>query len=124
QTLIRKPFTEQNIFDTLSQHLGVRYLYSTDSSAHVAPLNTSGSMSASATTPATAELTRADLAATMPRDWINTLHTAAAVLDADSCLKLIKQVPDDAIINTLTDLVHNFRFDILLELSQSLETSG
>ncbi|MEO0458637.1 MAG: hypothetical protein AAF152_18950, partial [Cyanobacteria bacterium P01_A01_bin.114] len=82
------------------------------SSQHLDPISTT-----------IAEISVERLEATMSSDWISHLHTAAAVLDAESCLKLIKHVPDDAVALALTDLVNNFRFDILLELSQSMETS-
>ncbi|MEO0459155.1 MAG: response regulator [Cyanobacteria bacterium P01_A01_bin.114] len=120
-TLIRKPFTEQDIFNALSQHLGVCYLYS-DVSASSPPLTVS-SQGLDPVSTAIAEISVERLEATMSNDWISHLHTAAAVLDAESCLKLIKHVPDDAVALALTDLVNNFRFDILLELSQSMEIS-
>ncbi|NET40377.1 MAG: hypothetical protein F6K19_52010, partial [Cyanothece sp. SIO1E1] len=57
----------------------------------------------------------------MPTEWVNQLHQAATQLDENKMLSLIEQMNegDDAIATTLLELVNNFRFDKIVELTRS-----
>ncbi|AFZ18611.1 PAS domain S-box protein [Allocoleopsis franciscana] len=105
---VLKPFRAEIIFEKISQHLGVCYLYehrdSTFSSQSVVPQP-----------PLTPEAL-----AVMPADWIVQLHQAARSLDAELMYKLIAQIPEShhSLAIALTDLIDDFRFDRMMELTQ------
>ena len=109
---VRKPFREDEIFDMLSKHLGVRFVYEEiergdrEEGAGIAARG----------------LTAADVAA-MPADWVAELYQAATQLDADVILDLLDQVRDQnaPLADGLAKLVHNFRFDTILTLTQPAE---
>ncbi|HEY9610646.1 PAS domain S-box protein [Allocoleopsis sp.] len=106
---VLKPFREEIIFEKVAQHLGVCYLYgdrtSTYSSQPVA--------SYLQVTP--------ELLAVMSADWIAQLHQAARSLDAELMNRLIEQIPESyhPLAITLTDLINDFRFDRIMELTQT-----
>ena len=56
----------------------------------------------------------------MPREWIAKLHAAALMVDDQEVIDLIQEIPDTEknLANALTNLVDNFRMDIILELTQ------
>jgi two-component system sensor histidine kinase/response regulator len=56
----------------------------------------------------------------MPAEWIVSLHQAALAVDADRILELIEQIPQThlALAEGLTELVHHFCFDEILELTE------
>ncbi len=60
----------------------------------------------------------AELLKVMPVDWLAELHLTAARLNSDKCLQLIQQIPADQapLAQALTDLVDEFRFDVLMGL--------
>jgi len=106
---VLKPFREEIIFEKVAQHLGVCYLYedrtSTYSSQPVASY---------------LQVTPEQLAV-MPADWITRLHQAARSLDAELMNRLIKQIPESnySLAIALSDLINNFRFDRIMELTQT-----
>ncbi|MBF2074399.1 MAG: PAS domain S-box protein [Synechococcales cyanobacterium C42_A2020_086] len=55
----------------------------------------------------------------MPLSWQHALHQAAIQLDASACLELIRELPAESepTFNALTELVQDFRFDLLLQLT-------
>lgn len=57
---------------------------------------------------------------TLPSEWKIRLHRAALRLDSEQCLQLIGQLPSDNsfLSQTLTALVDNFQFDVLIALTQ------
>jgi hypothetical protein len=64
-------------------------------------------------------LTTEDLSV-MPTDWVVELHRAALCVDDNRILELIEEIPETEanLANTLTDLVDNFRIDIIIDLTQ------
>ena len=64
----------------------------------------------------------ADDLAVMPAAWVAELHQAAIEVDSDRIVQLIEQIPDChvALIEGLTHWVHNFCFDEIIELIESL----
>jgi PAS domain S-box-containing protein len=104
---ISKPFRENEIFERLAKHLGVRYLYEEppqidrDSSLLHAPL------------------TREDLA-TMPRAWVQQLNQAARTCCEERIFQLLEEIPAEqaTLLQTLTELAYNFNYDELIELTQ------
>jgi two-component system, sensor histidine kinase and response regulator len=105
---ICKPFREEVLFEKIAAHLKVRYIYEEEKS----------STSVSALIPPKV-LTAEDLSV-MPIDWLVNLYQAAICVDDSGILELIKQIPESeaTLAKALTDLVENFRIDIIIDLTQ------
>jgi signal transduction histidine kinase/FixJ family two-component response regulator len=106
---VRKPFREEEIFDMLVKHLGVRFVYD-EAGAATAVAQIEG---------AEAPLTPEALAA-LPAEWTAKLNQAATQLDADVILEMLDQIREQnpSLTDALTRLVHDYRFDILMKLTQ------
>ncbi|MEG4206161.1 response regulator [Microcoleus sp. Pol7_A1] len=106
--LICKPFREEVLFEKIAHHLNLRYIYEEENSS---TSFSSGTLLKS--------LTAEDLSV-MPIDWVVELHRAALCVDDNRILELIDQIPETEanLANTLTDLVDNFRIDIIIDLTQ------
>ena len=106
--LICKPFREEVLFEKIAHHLNLRYIYEEENS------------STSACAPTLLKsLTTEDLSV-MPTDWVVDLYRAALCVDDNRILGLIEQIPETEanLANALTDLVDNFRIDIIIDLTQ------
>ncbi len=101
---VRKPFREEEIFDTLAKHLGVRFVY--EEAAE--PIGVTAEA-------AEGMLTTEALVA-LPADWVTSLHHAATRLDAELILDLLDQIREKngPLADALESLVHDFRFDAIL----------
>jgi two-component system, sensor histidine kinase and response regulator len=107
--LICKPFREEVLFEKIAHHLNLRYIYEEENS------------STSFCAPMLKSLTTEDLSV-MPTDWVVELHRSALCVDDNRILELIEQIPETEanLANALTDLVDNFRIDIIIDLTQLL----
>lgn len=110
---VRKPFQEAVLFEAMAQHLGVRYLYQQEleSESAIAPSdnqNLSFSIDASSLL-------------VMPREWVVQLNHAALALNHLQVMALIKQIPkiNKKLADSLTNLVDNFRLDIIIDLTET-----
>ncbi|MBN1873061.1 MAG: GAF domain-containing protein [Anaerolineae bacterium] len=105
---IRKPFREQELFQKLEKHLGIRFIYE-----DIPSLPTEG---IEESTFIESVLTGESLAA-LPVDWVTHLYEATIQADIEIVLELLEQLTDEGrqLATVLTNLVHNFRFDIILE---------
>ncbi|MEG3876256.1 PAS domain S-box protein [Microcoleus sp. herbarium7] len=106
--LICKPFREEVLFEKIANHLNLRYIYEEENS----------STAFCAPTPLKS-LTAEDLSV-MPADWVVDLYGAALCVDDNRILELIEQIPETEanLAKALTDLVDNFRIDIIIDLTQ------
>jgi CheY-like chemotaxis protein len=106
---VRKPFQEAIIFQKIQQYLEVEYVYETRNSELGQVAN------------ANSELTVEELSV-MPLDWIQKLNQAAAQVNNSQILALIKQIPaqNSGIADKIDLIVHNFRCDQLLTLTEAL----
>ncbi|MDV3353200.1 ATP-binding protein [Leptothoe sp. LEGE 181152] len=113
---VRKPFREQNLFEKLEQHLGVRYLYEGDE-----PDKSEESVNVNSTSVAVNEPIDKQIAA-MPRDWLIKLHEASIQLDREAVSQLLQQVVDDhgALVNELQTWVNSFRFDKITDYTADI----
>jgi two-component system sensor histidine kinase/response regulator len=116
--LVRKPFREQVIFDTIAAHLGVEYIYA---DIHDDKTNNHGSENE--------HLQIAEISnylKLMPVQWVAQLHQAAIEVDADSILQLIKQIPptQEQLANGIEDLVRCFCFDEIIDLVDQMSIVG
>jgi two-component system sensor histidine kinase/response regulator len=101
-----KPFRTEVLLEKIAKYLGTRYIYEDKSllmSEHSPAL----------------PLTSEDLKV-MPKAWLKKLHRAAAAVDDQSVMELVEEIPENYInlINSLLDLVDNFRLDIIFKLTE------
>lgn len=101
---VRKPFRSEVIFETIAQHLGVRYCYAAEP----------GSLSISATSVLKpSDMLDIDQLDHMPSAWLTQLHQAAIRVDAEAIEQLIEQIPESQadLAKALTSLVDQFQFE-------------
>ncbi len=105
---LRKPFTEQTIFDALAKHLGVKYIFAQTSS----PALDRAAESA---------LTPQDLTC-MSGEWITQIYAAALEANTHLVLELLGEIPktEPRLIHSLTKLARQFEFEQLVELAEPL----
>jgi PAS domain S-box-containing protein len=115
---IRKPFREEEIFEKLTRHLGVRFVYEEIGARG----NGRDERPDLAKAPAAAGLSPADMA-TLPAVWVAKLRQAATQLDSDISLNLIDQIrkQNASMADALAALVRDFRFDVIMALTKPLE---
>uniref|UniRef100_B8HL56 Circadian input-output histidine kinase CikA n=1 Tax=Cyanothece sp. (strain PCC 7425 / ATCC 29141) TaxID=395961 RepID=B8HL56_CYAP4 len=109
-----KPFQEQIIFERMASYLGLRYLYAGETLPERLQAKTADRI-------IDRELTRTDLEQ-MPIEWIKALHQSALQADADQIRQLIQQIqnPNDPLAKRLTELIENFCFDEMMDLTEPL----
>jgi signal transduction histidine kinase/CheY-like chemotaxis protein len=106
----RKPFRATTIFDKLTKHLGVRYIYEAKQPTPSKPIATALSEE------------EAKLALeTLPQTWRNQLQEAANHLDDEGILQLIAEIEPQhpQLARTLSDLTQKLRFDAIFNLIQN-----
>ncbi len=99
----------------LTKHLGVRFVYEGESSEGEGADREQMAR----------ELSQEDFAG-LPRDWVMKLRQAATRLDADVVLDLLDDIrgQDASLADGLTVLVRSYRFDVILALTEHLETEN
>ncbi|EIJ41981.1 PAS domain S-box [Beggiatoa alba B18LD] len=114
---VRKPFREREIFDKLTQHLGVHFTYFTPTDSPTTPPNEQAETEQ--------HLLEQQLKTCMP-EWLNALQLAAAKADDDLVLQLLQQLP--ATYHPLTEqmatLAHDFQFDMIINLCHTALSSS
>lgn len=103
---VRKPFQEETLFSKMSQHLGVQYQYEDEPST---------------SSPSAIPLTASDLTI-MPEEWRAELHRAAQTLNEHRVSSVIATISTEHrdLANRLQALVSDFRYDIIIEISQPI----
>lgn len=109
---IAKPFQDQVLLEKIAEHLGVRYIYEWNE------------ISVENTAKENNELTCEHLKV-MSAEWQRKLNRAAIMGDDENIFKLIEQIPEENahLIAILKDLVSDFRFEVLVNLTDSLLAS-
>ena len=102
---IRKPFREEILLKKISHYLGVRYVYKNESKANLIPKSLES-----------LRLTKKDFRG-MSDSWIKELYEAAIAMDDQLANELIRQIPEReiALAKTLTNLIDNFRLDVIVD---------
>ncbi|HZY41417.1 MAG TPA: ATP-binding protein, partial [Anaerolineae bacterium] len=102
---VRKPFREDEIFDRLARHLGVRFVYADD-----VQITDRSRLATADRWPATP----------LPAAWLAELQQATIAADLDRMLALIAQLrsTDAGLADQLTDWATNFNYDQILRLAQ------
>jgi PAS domain S-box-containing protein len=104
---VSKPFRESEIFDKLHQHLGVRFIYNEPPNGAEASAESKIDLSPSAWDAIDPSL-------------VTQLHQAIVQAEFDTITQLIDTINTQAphVAETLTELVYNFEYDKLLELTE------
>ncbi|MCB0208624.1 MAG: GAF domain-containing protein [Anaerolineae bacterium] len=102
---VRKPFRNSDIFDKMAKHLGVQYQYEAAGAAD------NGHQKR-------ASLAADDLLA-LPQEWVAELHQAAIRGKGKAIFELLDKIrpKHDPLADALGQLVHDFRFDKIVELT-------
>jgi PAS domain S-box-containing protein len=108
---IRKPFREEEIFEKMAHYLGISYRYET--------LVSSSTKDRIKPDLKTASL----LLEQMPMEWRSQLHQSATQVDAEQIICLIERIPPEksTLAVAITDLMHRYRFDRIVELTQNFQ---
>ena len=103
---VRKPFREAELFEVLSKHLGVRFIYDTGP-VEPAPFETEDAS-------LTAEALRV-----LPSAWLEQVRASALQADGEQLLELFDSIAAEhpQLAQALITLANDFRFDILTELT-------
>ncbi|WP_448571220.1 response regulator [Trichothermofontia sp.] len=123
--LIRKPFRRATVLEKLHQHLGVQF-FETTASLPDEEVSLESASPASQATPSLAAQSTRECLQTMPNTWIESLRQAAMQVNARKLMKLIEAVPPEqaALAQVLTEMVDNFRFDQIIDLSTMAQPHG
>ena len=107
---IRKPFRDTELFDCLTQQLGLRFVYEDPgpdpTSTQAVPL---------------VPLTESDWS-DIPLDWLNSFNMATKSCDVELMIALLNEIRDrhESFANTLTNWTQNFEFEQILTLLKSV----
>ncbi|MBN1873057.1 MAG: response regulator [Anaerolineae bacterium] len=105
---MRKPFREAEIFEMLTKHLGVRFIYYEDDTSPLrVPISTE-------------DVLTPEAIATLPDEWVTRAYDAAMQAESESLHTLLDQIRGQniALSDAFADLVTNFRFDVIMDLLQ------
>ncbi|MDB9524963.1 PAS domain S-box protein [Oscillatoria sp. CS-180] len=104
---IRKPIWENTITQTIAQHLGVRYQYEIKEVVSHTRLASSVRLTVETLT-------------SLSIDWLHHFQGAVMQLSQEQMLALIAEIPSEHthLAQGLTDKVHNFDYETLLDLTQ------
>lgn len=103
---IKKPFREDVLLDKMAQHLGLRFVYDSES-----PVIKPSEHPVFSLTPESLKV--------MSATWRDYLYDASEQADQEWVMRLLSEIPpeQDQLKLALTDLVYNFRYDLLLDLN-------
>ncbi|ERT06779.1 sensory box protein [Lyngbya aestuarii BL J] len=116
---IGKPFKREELLEMIRKYLGVEYIYAQDES------ETINSSAQSSDSEQMQMISRSEMLETMPLDWVKKLHKAAQACSDLLIWELIDHIPPEhnKLSETLKELVENFRYDQIMELTESKTVS-
>jgi PAS domain S-box-containing protein len=108
--IVAKPLQERNIFEKMTEHLGIKYLYREEENP----------VSSQITLIEKISLKSQDLRV-MSTEWQNLLQQAAMEVDGDWLNRLIEQIPDtyQNLKQGLKESIRNYDFDEIVRLTQN-----
>ncbi|MBE9110930.1 PAS domain S-box protein [Nodosilinea sp. LEGE 07298] len=108
EDFVSKPVQLSLLLTKMADHLGLRYRYADPETQATPPKSTSSRLEASALH-------------VMPPAWASALHRASMLCDSTEVTQLIQQIPPEheALIDGLTQLLRDFKFEVLMQLTQS-----
>ncbi|MBN1179396.1 MAG: response regulator [Anaerolineae bacterium] len=106
---ISKPFRPAELFDKLTQHLGVRFIYS-DLAPSAQPAGDDVEV-------------RPEALRRLPPDWLTAFRQATIQADFDQMVRLVEHVKTEnpTLAHTLRDWVYSFEYNKILALLEGLE---
>ncbi|HEY9819136.1 MAG TPA: ATP-binding protein, partial [Candidatus Obscuribacterales bacterium] len=109
--VLNPPLVRDRLFSEITELLGISSLY--DGEDEGVSFGHPGRIAPTTLDP--------EALSAMPRDWINQLHQAALRCDHRAIYALIGQIPATAscLATPLAALTHQFRFDLISELTQT-----
>ncbi|MEG4970352.1 AAA family ATPase [Microcoleus sp. B6-A1] len=107
---VRKPFHTEGIFDIMTKHLGVLYIYQ-EQELPSPPSNVTGE-----------PLNFTDFLAAMSKEWIVKLYEAAMDADSELVFQILEEIPESHAfeLHTLRNWVTRFQFEKILDLTEPL----
>jgi CheY-like chemotaxis protein len=104
---VRKPFRESIIFEILTKHLGVQFIYENIIYSNNAKIEKT--------------LTSADFQG-MPLEWLRELSEAALEADSEQVLALMQKIPESEVFlaKNLIKLVRQFQFEQILDFIEPI----
>ncbi|MEM7591742.1 MAG: response regulator [Cyanobacteria bacterium P01_A01_bin.83] len=107
---VAKPFTEQVIFDKLTQHLGVKFIYQQEFTDKQLKNNNQTSK----------QLSSLDLAV-LPQNLVANLNQAAIAVDGEKIEQLMVQIPDSQqhIAQAISSMLDKYDFDAIIDLTEN-----
>lgn len=114
---ISKPFKADDLLAAIATYLKIEYIYAEPLEADARPFNKPYHSPPIKTPKRPTDITLNFL----PLAWKTELYQAAVQLDADRCLELIQNMSPNhpQVMEQLIDLVTEFRFDVLIDLTQT-----
>ena len=114
---VRKPFPEEIIFEKMSQHLGLRYIYEEQSQPSL-PQTDHHNISYYNV------LENQDLTTQLqkiPKECLEEIYQAALCADDELILSLLTEIPNAAspFAEIFKNLVNDFRFDKIIDLIEN-----
>ncbi|HBE19103.1 MAG TPA: hybrid sensor histidine kinase/response regulator [Cyanobacteria bacterium UBA11149] len=112
---VRKPFTEEVIFEKIREYLGVVYIYEDLPQSHKRQRRFY-SINPTSDLFFQTELSK------MPLTWVEELYQAANEVNEDLVWQLIEQLSDrnQNLAEALMDLLNDFRLDIIVRITQAV----
>ncbi|CAD5933916.1 Virulence sensor protein BvgS [Planktothrix tepida] len=109
---MRKPFKEYTIFETLTKHLGIKYIYKN---------RTDGKSQTGGIINELPRLTTEQFQI-MPQEWVLRLYQAVLEADEQQIMRLILEIPETetSFAKSLTKLVRQFQFEQIIDLIEPL----
>lgn len=120
-----KPFKRDELLAKMQQHLGVQYVTSVAQAA--TELDETLKLNVSSQHPAPPKIVlTAESLQVMSASWIEQLHHAASLCSDRLIFDLIHQIPAEnaALAEALTELANGFRFDRIIALTQTNQSSS
>ncbi|WP_413160527.1 MHYT domain-containing protein [Capilliphycus salinus ALCB114379] len=115
QDFVGKPFQQDELLEVIRKHLGIQYMYAEDESQN------SHSYYQSFESEKMQFVSSIEALETMPKDWVEQLYQAAQACSDLLICELIDYIPPEnqILADTLKELVDNFRYDHIMELTES-----
>jgi len=109
---VRKPFRERDIFDALTKHLGLSFIY------EAAEVEAEGESAAVEDDMLSKEALQVFLA-TLPAEWMSMLHQATQQLDAEQMLACVAQIRPEhpRVADTLAQWIKDFEYERIMQLT-------
>jgi CheY-like chemotaxis protein len=101
---LRKPFKEEEIFDLMHKHIGVRYVYE--------EIRKPATRSQK---PKPEDVLTPEAIASLPDDMLSGLQRAVVTADFGTAMDIAEQIraEHESLADALSELLSNYRFDIL-----------